>query len=849
MLTNLTIAALSLLGGFHQTKKFTTLEEYLDKKPWDSSKGSLFVLEPNRVRAKEPNSLSDFKRMKVVIGDLTAYVPTMMTVIDSSLKEAPNMYDGLPMRSKIIYLLSTLSNDQWKKVSSKGIGFADLQGEQRAVFESLLPSPFRWSATRLSEQGDWTRDVKRGVLSDQQRNGVKLRVSREIEFNVYFTGKDNAFSFFETSRYRGKPGGWSYNRDQDEEFNQKRSFGLSIKQELPNQLKKAQLDFGFQSLSNRITVQNGTTVGALLSKIGQVSGLSLAADFRVSDRVIRFNGATSEARDLLKAMAYAVTGTYRKVGNTYILTSDLEGLGARKLKLAAWEEMLRQETRRRESAWKKSIGGVAGFQEIDFNSKDGFAPTKELRDKISDADSPWGKPSQPPFSTQLLTPELRSFLDGWDNEYRAQPIRKDVVSAHSTYQYGFVLPDGQALRSEGGIGDKWEFNAPENADQPRLLGAESYTLPVATNNDVKFGLAGAPKDESELQTLVAAVEFCGANKLWIQSENPSLIDAAVETGKSKGFSVGLILCPWKTNYAPFDCNIMGQSGRDLINAVQSAVASSSYREKALWVNPSVMSPTDLRWKSRRDLMKTLAHRPGLKGVVLDDTQPRGYEPTLELWEQRVTPLEWTVAALGYTVGNREEFIRVKSIDPIDIATDRCWTTPDLRQPFFLDDGLRGMPTTYDGRDVPNPKMGTIGAEWRKYVSKLNLDAVTGLASDLSDTELYVELRAANANSAKRLDYMPGLFAKYSATAGLPVIDNQKLGAMPRGETLVAIPLDVLKDPSHPGSSLIMLRSVFQPHEARMEDPSDNSALILDVSSIPISKLPDVLPRWLKPRAK
>src|SRR5579862_1198463 len=156
-----------------------TLAGYLAASPWDPAKsGPLVVLQPERVRAKAPaTTLAAFDRKLVKVGHLSAVVPRTMVLIDDSLNQAPNMYDGLPRDAKVMYLLRSLTDDQWRMVSDSGIGINDLDGEQKLVMQSLMPRPFAWTSFLVDIHGMWGKQQAAGTLSDDERQQVRLKLS------------------------------------------------------------------------------------------------------------------------------------------------------------------------------------------------------------------------------------------------------------------------------------------------------------------------------------------------------------------------------------------------------------------------------------------------------------------------------------------------------------------------------------------------------------------------------------------------------------------------------------------------------------------------------------------------
>jgi len=138
-------AALPLLisCAMAQTSPKGTLADFVDSMHWDpAARGPLMVLEPGSVTAKAGvKGLSAFGMMLTKAQGLSAIVPDTMVVIDDSMLQPPNLYDGLPRHSKVLYLLTTLTSQQWDAITGSGLGVADLTADQRAVFTSIMPKP------------------------------------------------------------------------------------------------------------------------------------------------------------------------------------------------------------------------------------------------------------------------------------------------------------------------------------------------------------------------------------------------------------------------------------------------------------------------------------------------------------------------------------------------------------------------------------------------------------------------------------------------------------------------------------------------------------------------------------
>ena len=123
------------------------------KHPWDIAKrGPRLVINPGQTPpVSNAGGLASYGRKEITVGGITVIAPSEMVIIDATLKELPNLYDGLPRSDKIIYLMSLLDVEaRWKTACTIGIGLSDLRGDQLAVYRSICPphsnTPTMWSA-------------------------------------------------------------------------------------------------------------------------------------------------------------------------------------------------------------------------------------------------------------------------------------------------------------------------------------------------------------------------------------------------------------------------------------------------------------------------------------------------------------------------------------------------------------------------------------------------------------------------------------------------------------------------------------------------------------------------------
>ncbi|MGV3614497.1 MAG: hypothetical protein ACO1SV_04095 [Fimbriimonas sp.] len=326
-----------------QEEEPPTLKAHLDAMAWDAMKnGPLLAIEPERTFAVgKVTGLDAFARKRVTVRGLTAIIPTtMVTVVENP--PAGNLVDGLPREAKVVYLLTKLTPAQWRGISTRGIGRADLDGEARAVFDSLLPNPFAWQKLHVTANGRGAvmadRTGEEGVLGERERDGVRLRVVQSLTVAAALTGRPASQIPFNMDDDLGNEGTVVYARNDRSEKERSEAFEIRLRDTEPNRTKPSHLSYTGSSFDRPVPLTSPIKVGALLARIGAATGHEILAGLRVRDRTVTLFGDRARAGDLLEALALGVTGTYRRVLDAYVLTSDLDGMGARKLRLALWSD-------------------------------------------------------------------------------------------------------------------------------------------------------------------------------------------------------------------------------------------------------------------------------------------------------------------------------------------------------------------------------------------------------------------------------------------------------------------------------------------------------------------------------
>ncbi len=706
---------------------------------WDASKsGPLLVLEPDKVKSKTGTNLADFKRKLVEIGGIHAIVPDTMVIIDESGLSNPDLYDGLPMHSKVLYLLSTLDKGQFGKVSGDGLCLTDLRDEQVRVLDSILPKPFKFEKTASGVSTKTT-------LSDADRTKVKLKVSRFVAFMLQ--SNEGGYSQFSANRGMSNIANPTYRRDISAEFDTPNTLGVTLKKSVPNNVKASDIDYKSPALDKQIDLLPTEKTIDLLKRIERSTGRELFADIRVANRMVVSKGGKAKAGDVLQAIAFCVTGTYRKVGSMYLLTSDLTGLGTRAVRIALWNGKLRKSIWEQESRWREKLAQSGAMSKVGFDSKDPLAPNDSVKNYL-EANRQNIYPMKFDFDFTKLPANAQDFLRKQNEMYESR-YTFDKVSLEAGIGYGFVLPDGNNLvleHQDFGPLDMFEPRNRQAAEPPEEVKGNFDLASVKGQKPLALKLA----DKSQAAKAVTTAKAYGFSELWIESRSKQTIEEAVKRGKTSGIAVRLVVQPFalgEESTKGEDLSILGENGNQIGKRILDRAMSESIKDmlppkpiSRTLCPETAMSPS---WINRFvDLAKT----GDLAGIVVLDTLPRGYT------KQRIsgTSLQpFAQALFGYSLNAREQSIRRSSIDPIDIAPEECYTGADLRQPFFLDDGLRGGNSTYDGRDVPLPEIYNFNAAYSKTLSESNEKATLAILNQLSDAAgtipVWVEARFGQSN--------------------------------------------------------------------------------------------------------
>ncbi len=643
----------SAIGG-----QSSTLEDFLARSGWDSAKkGALIVLDPAHVLATSSGQgLAAFNRTIFRSGSLSAIVPAEMVIIDDNLQE-PNLYDGMTSDAKVLFLLATLTKDQLRLATQKGISPSELSGQPRAALESLIHQPFVYSTSPFSRPDDTVEKVSQDKLGE-----VRLKINRGICFEVAPGNSLNSVMRLDPRIMSGRQalqGLWHKLGAGSPKF------GITPKSSKPNEPKRSELQYASPNLSASLTLSHQSTVGDVLREVGQVSHLALFADPRISQLPVEAYGPPVRVSDLLRSLAMAVTGTFRKVGGSYVLTSDIMGLAERQMRFWIWENRSGEKQMDKTAEYLKQIFAGRALDVIEYDKSDTFRPDDALASKIS-ADEQSGV-TRKIASSELSAAERESLNRMNDTIAQAQKFDSSHVGVFSKLAYSFVLPDGRQLNPE-------MSTLSPIRDWKELLSGSASTAPEFGR--FSLGKASGPRalmvrveDPSRIKAIAHAAIPYGFTDLWIQTSSRAVLDAASQTG----LKVRFVAEPWKS------ATRLADPDRDAIGGLEGTEMLADERPR---VNRMTLSPLDPSLPSNWDSLKALASVPNVEGVVIADTQPTGYERERPS-RHNFYGISSEKLEFGYSTAERESFLKQFGADPIDICYD-VYLGYDISQPFFPD---------------------------------------------------------------------------------------------------------------------------------------------------------------------
>ena len=248
-----------------------------------------------------------------------------------------NPFADMPPEQAFTLLMSGLDDRQRAALASKtGLGFNDMTTTaQKQIFATLLPD---------GDISVWPRGggepKKLGVLRDNPAS-VHFRVAQEV--NLLCEVKNQQYGgSISVPTPNQETGPKAYNLNTWEHYrNLDKVNGVVIRRDVPNRPKPSDLDYQSSRLQVSISITGLKTVGDLIARVAERTKVEIYTEPVYEKKTMTWvtdGRSAAPASELLRAVAFCLTGTYRKVGTAFVLTDDLLGVGTRRQMIQDFEE-------------------------------------------------------------------------------------------------------------------------------------------------------------------------------------------------------------------------------------------------------------------------------------------------------------------------------------------------------------------------------------------------------------------------------------------------------------------------------------------------------------------------------
>ena len=412
-----------------------------------------------------------FRRRVVRMGSLVVLAPTTMTVLNTRLGP-PDPLQGMNQNEKLRLFEASLGADQWRKLgSADGLGMEDLTADQKKLFLALVPDPFR--VTVGTTKGGYYSFIPNPpgptanpVISEAQRRATRLRLNRSVRYIL--AGPDNE-TRPDSQIYPSKPAGATVNRlDRPYQATKEEAFGTPLVSVVPSRLKPSELDGDAPVFAVDVSLVGIKTVGEAVKLVREKTGVEIYCDGRPAALPLYVSDVTVPVRagDLLKALCWCMTGTFRKVGpdsagkTAFVLTDDIEGIGTRRARIDRWQATGDALAKQLQARLDARIRAQAPLKYLDFAPGDALALTP---DAMKQVEAQWGTvqyrygaplPITALNADQraLVEAEAKKFYDRSEADPSHPTVLADRVLVHLETQLTFVVPGvGDVEVNSGGF--------------------------------------------------------------------------------------------------------------------------------------------------------------------------------------------------------------------------------------------------------------------------------------------------------------------------------------------------------------------------------------------------------------
>ena len=680
-----------------------------------------------------------FGDMTFSFGTVTAIAPATMVVLNTQ-PDPPNLAADLSPLTALNMLAASLDDTQWQAlISEHGLGLADLTDDtQRGLFHALFRNGHLWIGSEDPALLDLPQEQRPDVRdATDQIDTTRVRLGQEANIELhdqaghiigFYGDRPDADRRLHTYRPKTPPPAAEHN--------------VALRAATPNTRKSSDLDWNSRTLQVTISTTGLKTVGDLVARVSQRTGLELYVDPHYAGKTVTISGTVNAAPacDLLQALCACVTGTFRQVGPAYVLTDDLLGVGVRRKHLAEWEQEANSaswELRRQAGTLMVKRHAADARKMSSFG--DTLAMTPEEMAALPDDPAMPGVPASSGGSYPIAKmpaaqqARVRQAAATYDEERHSGTLPDylkgdDLTDADLTHNadlqvlYGMqLLVPSESIPVDTNLkyppfmlffpGDTPEVNQVYADAEAKELAKLPPAPPLATalHSGIRRAVRGHPRTAADVDALVAAMRKLGLNQLWLDvfsdgvshvkaSGGPDILTEALARTRGTGIDVyaEMSLLSWGSEppEAIRDLTIDGQTSREAAIKYSQEPGNESFGNDGKLIPfaapPVEVSPSaTLVQSTLTALVQDFSNRPGLAGFVWEDVN-NGSE-------------------MGYTPQRRLAFLRTAHADPVDIDPGG-YLRADASLPLFDDDAL----------DTSLPK------RWRKACTDADTALLTAL---------------------------------------------------------------------------------------------------------------------------
>lgn len=329
-------------------------------------------------------------------GSVWTLAPDRMWQLDLNLSGA-DMYAATNREDLVQWLMETMDAGQLRKAGGAGLGWRDLNRDQRDILGAIVRDGLPVRAPE-GNGGKARRESPRGT--GWLRNAT-------LRFRVAFrgmgtAGEDGSFYTTDSPTNSEAPVG--------EDLTPSDSIpgtAIRYRRAVAARLKDGDLDFAAAALNPPIGIRGGATLRDAVAAAAKATRLPLRLSPEFDEMPVFIGDASLRTGDVLKCLTFGMQGAWRKVGGTYLLAWDKIGRGT----VLQWQKestsTLRRALGQAKDASRRKDWAALALDNLSPDPDDPFSPTREQMEILAgpghtDADTDRYDPPRLKFSD--LTP-------------------------------------------------------------------------------------------------------------------------------------------------------------------------------------------------------------------------------------------------------------------------------------------------------------------------------------------------------------------------------------------------------------------------------------------------------------